>query len=318
MHNDPENTICNKLSELRRLVDLDRDEAKQEIDRLADGIVNELNAFESEFKLESKPKTNSDDYESINEKMSKKLSDYEKCLNSLGYSDEHRNNSSKEISKAIDVLNNEIKEYENILFKYKTIEYEPIKNVINFNNIFGKLLVNRNKLFFFDTTPTTTTTTDAISPFFTGFSVRVPFQLAQPTLGTTIKFSPFQGYDLTSKNGFTQTIYTALQSISAMKDYERKSLEELRWEDYQANRKFPAQQSFQFETSSFSQTPANTFFIGGSTSDLFNRSQLRSIFGSPPTSDRTSPLSTGGICGGTSTTATTRGGIFDSVEPKPS
>lgn len=147
MHKDPENTIYNKFSELRRLVDLDRENAKQEIDRLADKIINELNAFESQFKLECKSKSNLDYYESVIENMSTKLNEYEKCLNTVGCSDEHRNEFSKEISKTIDVLENELNAYENKLFKYQTIEYKPIENVIDLEDIFGELLVSRNKYF---------------------------------------------------------------------------------------------------------------------------------------------------------------------------
>lgn len=39
------------------------------------------------------------------------------------------------------------------------------------------------------------------------------------------------------KNGTTQSISTKHHSITSMKEYENKSFEELRFEDYQANRK---------------------------------------------------------------------------------
>jgi nuclear pore complex protein Nup98-Nup96 len=44
------------------------------------------------------------------------------------------------------------------------------------------------------------------------------------------------------KNGVTTSINTLHQCITAMKEYETKSLEELRFEDYQAKRKYPQQQ----------------------------------------------------------------------------
>lgn len=97
-----------------------------------------------------------------------------------------------------------------------------------------------------------------------------------------------------------------------MKDYENKSLEELRWEDYQANRKFPAQQSSQFGTSLFSTsttTPANTSFSGGGTSGgLFGGTQPnKSIFGA--TSTTTTTPSTGGGIFGSQTSTTNKFGF---------
>lgn len=48
---------------------------------------------------------------------------------------------------------------------------------------------------------------------------------AQPQAGTTVKFNPPQGQDTMVKNGVTQTINTKHQCITAMKEYETKSLE---------------------------------------------------------------------------------------------
>ena len=55
--------------------------------------------------------------------------------------------------------------------------------------------------------------------------------------GTVVKFNPVTGTDTMMKNGVTQTISTRHHCITCMKEYESKSLEELRLEDYQAGRK---------------------------------------------------------------------------------
>ncbi|XP_028823524.1 nuclear pore complex protein Nup98-Nup96 isoform X2 [Denticeps clupeoides] len=64
------------------------------------------------------------------------------------------------------------------------------------------------------------------------------FTATQP--GTTIKFNPPTGNDTMVKGGVTTSINTKHQCITAMKEYENKSLEELRLEDYQAGRKGPS------------------------------------------------------------------------------
>nr|XP_014352655.1 PREDICTED: nuclear pore complex protein Nup98-Nup96 [Latimeria chalumnae] len=59
------------------------------------------------------------------------------------------------------------------------------------------------------------------------------------TNGTTIKFNPPTGTDTMVKGGVSTNISTKHQCITAMKEYENKSLEELRLEDYQSGRKGP-------------------------------------------------------------------------------
>nr|XP_027200695.1 nuclear pore complex protein Nup98-Nup96-like [Dermatophagoides pteronyssinus] len=65
--------------------------------------------------------------------------------------------------------------------------------------------------------------------------------------GTTIKFQPQTSTDTMVKNGQTQStsINIRLQCITCMREYETKSLEELRLEDYLVGRKGPQQQQQQ-------------------------------------------------------------------------
>ncbi|KAK6637009.1 hypothetical protein RUM43_010680 [Polyplax serrata] len=92
------------------------------------------------------------------------------------------------------------------------------------------------------------------------------FGASNQQTGTVIKFNPVTGTDNLMKNGVTQTVSTRHFCITCMKEYESKSLEELRLEDYMANRKGP-QQSNLFGTptqqpSLFGSTPATTSLFG--------------------------------------------------------
>ena len=80
------------------------------------------------------------------------------------------------------------------------------------------------------------------------------------------------------KNNVATTINTHHQCITCMKEYENKSLEELRFEDYVAGRKAPGpgtavQTGGLFGASSTTQTPS-----------LFGQNQQKSLFGTPATS----------------------------------
>jgi hypothetical protein len=56
------------------------------------------------------------------------------------------------------------------------------------------------------------------------------------------------------QTSYLQTINTLHQCLTAMSCYEHKSLEELRFEDYQARRKFPQQQQSGFGSTLFGST----------------------------------------------------------------
>ena len=61
-----------------------------------------------------------------------------------------------------------------------------------------------------------------------------------PNNGTSIaKYQPTISTDTIMSNGRSNTVNTKHQCITAMNEYEGKSLEELRMEDYLANRKWP-------------------------------------------------------------------------------
>ncbi|XP_064636233.1 nuclear pore complex protein Nup98-Nup96-like isoform X2 [Lineus longissimus] len=79
--------------------------------------------------------------------------------------------------------------------------------------------------------------TQTTSAATTGTSLFGGFSGATAQAGTVVKFNPTNGTDTMLKNGVSHNISTRHQCITAMKEYEAKSLEELRVEDYLANRK---------------------------------------------------------------------------------
>ena len=101
--------------------------------------------------------------------------------------------------------------------------------------------------------------------------------------GTVVKFSPVTGTDTMMKNGVTQTISTRHNCITCMKEYESKSLEELRFEDYQAGRKGTQNQS----------------------TGLFGTQTQPSLFGAP----------TGGTSAATPSFGSTTGGFGTTNQP---
>ncbi|CAF0758144.1 unnamed protein product [Didymodactylos carnosus] len=87
---------------------------------------------------------------------------------------------------------------------------------------------------------------------------------APTTNGSIHKFEPVSGTDKITKNNTQQQIRTKIFNISAMTVYEKKSMEELRFEDYSDNRKFsnllqPIQSNITGATPAFSTSTTNLF-----------------------------------------------------------
>ncbi|KAK1124571.1 hypothetical protein K0M31_005949 [Melipona bicolor] len=110
--------------------------------------------------------------------------------------------------------------------------------------------------------------------------------------GTVVKFTPVITTDSMSKNGISHTISARHCCIASMKEYETKSYEELRFEDYSVGRKGPSTGIFgaPAQPSPFGNTGAGTSTattgFGGMSGGFGATSQSGSsgIFGKPITS----------------------------------
>ncbi|KYB29624.1 hypothetical protein TcasGA2_TC013629 [Tribolium castaneum] len=118
------------------------------------------------------------------------------------------------------------------------------------------------------------------------------------TTGTVIKFNPVTGTDTMQKNGVTQSISTKHHCITCMKEYENKSLEELRFEDYSVNRKGPQQQAG-FGSTPFGASTTTTPSLFGQTDNKPAFGQQPQAFGQAPAFGQTTPA-----FGSTNTTST--------------
>nr|XP_045624502.1 nuclear pore complex protein Nup98-Nup96-like isoform X1 [Procambarus clarkii]XP_045624503.1 nuclear pore complex protein Nup98-Nup96-like isoform X1 [Procambarus clarkii]XP_045624504.1 nuclear pore complex protein Nup98-Nup96-like isoform X1 [Procambarus clarkii]XP_045624506.1 nuclear pore complex protein Nup98-Nup96-like isoform X1 [Procambarus clarkii]XP_045624507.1 nuclear pore complex protein Nup98-Nup96-like isoform X1 [Procambarus clarkii]XP_045624508.1 nuclear pore complex protein N len=181
---------------------------------------------------------------------------------------------------------------------------------------FGAQQSTQNRPFGFGQTITSSTSTagglfSSTQPATGGglFSTGVGFGGTGGVSGTTVKYEPVTGSDTMTRNGVSTSIRTKIEVISTMKEYENKSLEELRVEDYLANRKGPGQgttipgfgqtqqQAAQPQlggtglfgttsgTSLFSSTkpPENKTLFGSGTSTGFGTPTGGSLFGSTAT-----------------------------------
>lgn len=75
-----------------------------------------------------------------------------------------------------------------------------------------------------------------------------------------VKFEPIKAKDTANKNGVTYNVDTLLHCITGMTQYEQKSLEELRLDDYVAGRKG--------STTAGATTGAGGLFAGGQATGL--------------------------------------------------
>lgn len=121
---------------------------------------------------------------------------------------------------------------------------------------------------------------------------------APGTTGTeTAKYQPSSGTDIRVKNGERNSVSTQYNCITAMKEYEKNSLEELRLEDYAANRIDPkdgglfgtALQNKSSFGDLFGAHPATSTICFGASANIFDQTQQSaSAFGQTQSTELTS------------------------------
>ncbi|XP_012057062.1 PREDICTED: nuclear pore complex protein Nup98-Nup96 [Atta cephalotes] len=151
-------------------------------------------------------------------------------------------------------------------------------------NLFGQPQQNAQQTTPFGQTNTTTNTN--LFGTTTGFGNTNPTTIPA---GTAVKFTPVITTDSMSKNGISHSISARHCCIASMKEYESKSYEELRFEDYQLGRKGPQTGLFgtSAQTSPFGSAAAGTSTTGtgfGSMTGGFgttSQSGSTGLFGKP-------------------------------------
>jgi chromosome segregation ATPase len=136
---DPENIIYEEISELKRLVDLDRERTKRKIDELANNLIQKLEAYEARFKAENVLNLDLEDYNALLESSRKQMAEYEKFLNLFATKKEERKEMSKQTEKAICLLQNKTNELKSKLFSNLSLTYKSAEHDIE--EFFGELLV---------------------------------------------------------------------------------------------------------------------------------------------------------------------------------
>lgn len=162
---------------------------------------------------------------------------------------------------------------------------QPFKSSFNFSassqpqqtstqqNLFSSNAGTANRGFGGTFTPSTNT--------FGATSFGAPAGTDQNAGSSIAKYQPTNSTDTLVKNGQQNNINTRQHCITAMKEYETKSLEEIRFEDYSANRKgvvMGATTSI-FSSPQQQQQPTSQMNLFGSTQQT--QPQQSNIFGAP-------------------------------------
>ena len=129
--NDPENYIYAEINETKRKVDSDRESLKSEIDKLADGMINQLESHGNQFKAE---------YSALVRSSKKQLSEYEKMFYLFSIKNEDREVKRNQNQNLINKIQTKINDLKNNPFSKPAIKYKPMQFKKEY--LSGKLTIN--------------------------------------------------------------------------------------------------------------------------------------------------------------------------------
>ena len=141
---DLENYIFTEISELKRLVDLDREILKNEIDKLADDSIKQLESYEEKFRTEYKTNVGLNYYKDLVESAKKKLIEHEECLSLFSIDDEKREGKCKETKKIVEELHQNYIQLKKNLFSNSFLTYKPMEK--NIKDFFGKIILEVSEI----------------------------------------------------------------------------------------------------------------------------------------------------------------------------
>lgn len=137
--NDHQNFIYEEISELKRQVDLDRENIKSDIDKLADDLIQQLESYKARFNTEFKTNVDLDFYNGLVESSKKQFIEYERHLSLFSVENQQREEKYKQSEQLVEVLHPKINELKEKIFSNLSLKYRKTEN--NIENMFGKLII---------------------------------------------------------------------------------------------------------------------------------------------------------------------------------
>ena len=136
---DPENYLYEEISELKRQVDLDRENFKSQIDELADDLIQQLESYEKRFKAEYRANVDLEHYNGLVESARNHLVEFENFFNLFSTKNQEKEEKYNDCESLVKVLQPNLVEIQNKLFSNMSIKYQTLEK--RMEDLFGKLQI---------------------------------------------------------------------------------------------------------------------------------------------------------------------------------